>query len=498
MKKKFLILVILLFAQIGFSQDSFDAMRYANTNHFGTARFTALGGAMGALGGDFSAINVNPAGSAIFNTSQAAATLSNTNTQNKSNFFGGKVNESSNRLDINQAGGVWVFTDTESAEWDKITFALNYEKTNNFDDRTGSAGINPLNSVANYFLSYANGVPLNVINNNSFESLSYGQQQTFLGYEGYIIGPRAGSTNQYESNISGVNNFYQENTVRSTGYNGKLNFNIGASLKNKYFFGLNLNAHFTDFTRTTSFYEDYQDSAGHNPNSGVQSLRFSNDLYTYGTGFSFQLGAIAKITNSFRVGLAYDSPTWYNLNDELQQTLNVNCPDCRSGTTNFFADPNVKMIYPIYRLRTPGKATASLAYIFGKNALLSFDYTFKDYSGTEFLPVNDFTRTNSENRATFREGVSEFRGGAEYRIKQWSVRGGYRFEQSPYKDRVTIGNMTTYSGGLGYKFDDFKIDLSYVTSRRNSQQQFFSQGLIDRANLNTTFNNVFVTVVFEL
>jgi long-subunit fatty acid transport protein len=49
-------------------------------------------------------------------------------------------------------------------------------------------------------------------------------------------------------------------------------------------------------------------------------LRFDNDLYTYGTGFSFQVGAIAKVTNEMRVGLAYESSTWYNLSDELSQT----------------------------------------------------------------------------------------------------------------------------------------------------------------------------------
>jgi hypothetical protein len=32
----------------------------------------------------------------------------------------------------------------------------------------------------------------------------------------------------------------------------------------------------------------------------ISKLRFDNDLYTYGTGFSFQVGAIAKVTNETR------------------------------------------------------------------------------------------------------------------------------------------------------------------------------------------------------
>jgi hypothetical protein len=37
----------------------------------------------------------------------------------------------------------------------------------------------------------------------------------------------------------------------------------------------------------------------------------------------FQLGAIAKLTNEVRVGLAYESSTWYTLTDELSQRLVV-------------------------------------------------------------------------------------------------------------------------------------------------------------------------------
>ena len=35
----------------------------------------------------------------------------------------------------------------------------------------------------------------------------------------------------------------------------------------------------------------------------------------------------------------------------------------------------------------------------------------------------------------------ELRVGGEYKIKQWSVRGGYRFEQSPYKTDYAFGDL---------------------------------------------------------
>jgi hypothetical protein len=499
MKKLFFLFILGIAVQTIQAQDISDAMRYALDNQTGTARFRAMGGAFGALGGDLSAININPAGSAVFSTNQATLTLSSFNIKNNSNYFNTKTTDTNSSLDLNQAGAVWVFENYDmKSDWKKFSFAINYENTNNFDNSMFSAGINPTNSVANYFTSYANGIPLSTIKNNYFEDLSYRGQQAYLGYEGYIIGPVTGSTtNQYQTNLSGNGNFYQENSTVSSGYNGKLSFNLATSYKDKFYFGLNLNSHFNDFTRKTSFYEDYLDSPGHNTTSGVQALRFENELHTYGTGFSFQLGAIAKVTKEFRLGLAYESPTWYKLTDELLQTLNVSCPDCGTNGNSFYADPNIKMIYPAYSLQTPGKYTGSLAYVFGKKGLLSFDYALKDYGNTKFKPKNNYQNENADMANTFAL-ASEFRIGGEYRINQWSLRGGYRFEQSPYKNKQTIGDLNSYSTGLGYDFDDFKIDLSYTLAKRNLQQAFFSQGLVDAPLVNYRNDSVSLTVLFQL
>ena len=53
----------------------------------GTARFESMGGAFGALGGDLSAININPASSSVFNDNEYALTLGTEKKSNKSLFF---------------------------------------------------------------------------------------------------------------------------------------------------------------------------------------------------------------------------------------------------------------------------------------------------------------------------------------------------------------------------------------------------------------------------
>jgi hypothetical protein len=68
MKKIFLINLTVFSISFGYSQEVSDALRYSQDNLNGTARFRALSGAFGALGGDLSSINVNPAGSAVLIT----------------------------------------------------------------------------------------------------------------------------------------------------------------------------------------------------------------------------------------------------------------------------------------------------------------------------------------------------------------------------------------------------------------------------------------------
>ena len=80
--------IILFFAGMSFSainaQETTvnDALRLAVNNLNGTARFVAMSGAFGAIGGDLSAINVNPAGSIFFNNNFGTITASNYNKKN--------------------------------------------------------------------------------------------------------------------------------------------------------------------------------------------------------------------------------------------------------------------------------------------------------------------------------------------------------------------------------------------------------------------------------
>ena len=495
MNKTVTIILALFSLTLMQAQDINDALRYSMDNITGSARYRALSGAFGALGGDLSSLNVNPAGSAVINNNQAVVSLSLFDNSNKSTYFGTQNKKNDAGIDFNQLGGVLVFKNKNS-NWNRITLAANYENTNNLDNSTFTSGTNPTTSIDQYFLYFANGRSLGSITNNSYSNMSYATQQAFFGYEGYIISPviNNNSNTQYVSEIPSGGNYYQENFVVSNGSNGKLTFNLAGQYKDKLYLGLNLNSHFTDYTRTTSFYE----SNTNDLNDGVQNLQFDNQLYTYGSGFSFQVGGIYKASQNLRLGLSYESPTWHKLNDEFTQRLSVTSK-VAGETFNDLVDPQVINIYPTYKLQTPSKWTTSLAYVFDKKGFISFDYTVKDYRDTRFKPENDsFFSTLNSNMNAVLTTTTEYRLGVEIKEKEWSFRGGYRFEESPYSDQKTIGDLKGFSGGIGYNFGDTRLDISHSITKRDFNQGFFNQGLTSPAFISNTNNTTTISLLFEL
>ncbi|WP_296312238.1 OmpP1/FadL family transporter [Winogradskyella sp. UBA3174] len=510
--KKILILSITLLSASYISAQELnvtDAVKYSNDEIQGSARFRGMSGAFGALGGDMSSVNINPAGSAIFNNSHVSLSLGSFRKNNDVSYFNGLNSSSDTSIDLNQLGAAFVFKNTNTnSPWKKFTLSVAYDRSADFDDNWVARGINTNNSIGSYFLQNAQGKFIDDISALPGETISeaysaigglpngFENQQAFLGFEGFIIDPNASTPSEtdYVSNIDlNAGNYNQRYSYASRGYNGKLAFNFATSYNDKFYFGLNLNSHFINFERT-SFLNESNSSA----NSLVTDVDFENNLLTTGSGFSFQLGGIAKITEEFRVGLAYNSPTWFRISDETSQYLATSRIENGSSIRQII-NPNVINIYEEYRLQTPGKVTGSLAYIFGKKGLLSFDYSIKDYSSAEFRPNSDIFFSNLNNRISNQlDTAASYRLGGEYRVKQFSFRGGYRFEESPYKDDTFFGDLTGYSLGLGYSFGDFSLDMAFSQAERDINFQLYSVGLTDSASIQSKFTDVILTLAFNI
>ena len=163
---------------------------------------------------------------------------------------------------------------------------------------------------------------------------------------------------------------------------------------------------------------------------------------------------------------------------------------------NIIYDNTVGNFFPtqqlIYKLKTPSNLTASAAFIFGKKGLLSIDYSNKGFnkiklSSANFIEENQFFQ--NELRNTHNLNI-----GSEWRFDRFSIRGGYMYEQNPDKLAINSDNITGYSFGGGYNFNNFKLDFSYRDNNRTGIYNFYSGFDVNSAELNIN-NKIFTTTL---
>ena len=91
-----------------------------------------------------------------------------------------------------------------------------------------------------------------------------------------------------------------------------------------------------------------------------------------------------------------------------------------------------------------------------------------------------------------------YRLGGEYKIEQWSLRAGYRFEESPYKNGFTIGDLTGYSFGIGYNFGNTRLDITYDTWERTDNPSLYNVGLLDTARVIRSNSNIILSLSLDI
>lgn len=327
----FIFLGILISVHLN-AQDIYDALEYTESNVSGTARFNAMSGAFSALGGDISSIFSNPAGSAVLNNNNFSFSLSSNSYSNENTILGTSEKKSKNNFGFDQIGGAIIYNNIDpDSKWKKIVFALNYNKTNNNNNRFGVNNFNNENSIDSYFLSNSENLRLDHISAYDDESISqayaeigsyfgYAHQQAFLGYYSYIIEPNeyVDDNTLYSSNIP-AGSFSQSVGSFNRGNNGVFSVNLGFQYDKNLFLGINLNSHVIDRENVYLFNESNENTSTSSVN--VNNVYFENRLSTYGEGFSFQLGLINKISDILRLGISYQSPTWFEISEESSQYI---------------------------------------------------------------------------------------------------------------------------------------------------------------------------------
>ena len=509
--KLFLVSIFTTYSLV-YSQNINDALNYSSNSYQGTARFNSMSGAFGALGGDLSAIAVNPAASAILSDGYFSLSFGSDNKSGDAALLNSSNNFNKNNFTLNQIGGVINFENVDgNNKLKKISLGVSFNQSKNHFNEFSVFNISNNNSIDSYFLNNAEGLRLDQISAFEGESITdayvdignvygYAHQQAFLGYESFIIDPLEFNDNNssYISNVPG-GTFNQNFRSISRGYNGKLSFNAGFQYKDNLYFGVNLNSHFIDYDNYTILNES--NSNGDSGQFRINEIYFENRLSTFGEGFSAQLGIISKISDVIRFGFTYDSPTWYTISEETSQYLETSIIDEDDNVSLLITNPNAINIYEDYTLKTPSKITASTAFVFKNFGLFSFDFSRRDYSSMKFKPENDIHFSNLNQQISIRlKDVNTFRFGAEILADRLSFRGGYMIEESPYNsDTVSEfdnidDSVNGFSLGIGYKLENSMIDLSFVKLNSSKYKRMYDTGLTNEINIDSQNTAVTISV----
>jgi hypothetical protein len=472
-KITYLVSTLLIVSSSLFAQGEVDALRFSREGLYGTARAMSMGGAFGALGGDLSALTINPAGIGIYRSSEVAGTF---NLQRNRSVVGDRTADK-NRFDMDNLGFVGYFPLRNDAI-PLINFGFSYNKLKSFNKNISAIGT-AKGTLIDYIAKTSAGYDpllLEMGDNlpNPFWDMPW---LTVLAYNSWLIDPVEGEEFEYRpvTNEPGPIN---EIRLRERGYIDNYDFTVGTTLGNVLNLGLALSIKDVSYSLVSDYLEDFDDGG----------YTLTNWLTTSGAGFSAKFGAIYRPVNELRLGLAYHTPTWYALTETYEAQIDddmgayVTDPDYKPAVTSSGSFAND------YDLKTPGKLVASIATVQGNRFIASLDYELTDYSNMKLsVPSGAYEREewydpdNEYIKMDFRR-ASTIRAGVEYRFtQQFSGRLGYAWMQNPYDsdlaefgDAAIAGSNTIYriegdtnylTGGLGYRFNrNFFIDMAVVYS----------------------------------
>ena len=146
MKKiTYIIVSLLLVANYSFGQGEVEANQFSRGDLNGTARAVSMGGAFGALGGDLTGVAINPAGIAVYRTSEIAGTAVFTSEK----FKVGDISNNKNNFNVNNMGFVGYFP-TRNYNVPVVNFGFSYNKVKSFDKEIGAFGAGRGGSLTDY------------------------------------------------------------------------------------------------------------------------------------------------------------------------------------------------------------------------------------------------------------------------------------------------------------------------------------------------------------
>ena len=405
---------------------------YDNISSLGTARYSAMAGSMGALGGDASVLNTNPAGLGVFITDDVSASLVINSNKSTASLAGKSTSQNTSKVNLGSANGVLSFQTKENSAWKFVNVGINYV-TQNVNDKLQSPG------------------------NANITQAIIPQGQT--------------SPSDY--------NIFEGHLYKTIGHRSKLNLGIGGNYDNKIYIGAAVN-----FSSVNIEQYDEVKVSSLNTRTSKYFTKQNTPYIEEGDGFSLSLGVIGKLSNAVRLGAAIESPTWYSIDREYNYYgLNGSILSINGYTEN-------------RTFRTPTKLTLSGAFIPNKHFAFNVDYRVdlgkpNFGGGAADVQLNNFYESTYKAQHEVRIGgeyrIKSFRvrGGYAFTTSPFKDHTETMFDNnanvvSGKLSNYIVGKTQVISGGIGYDFKMFYIDASYQHRTHEHSNPFFAGTYVNR------------------
>ena len=534
--KPYVLASLLAIPLLSSAQSAIDGYRFSQPDLKGTARFMSMGGAFGALGGDISAISVNPAGLGVYRRNEVSVSL-NLDVQNSTSEAQGFRNtQGSTKFLFQNAGGVASWN-LASSVMPNFNFAFYYNKAASFNARYAGAIPKLSNSLTNYIAGICNteGVTVgDVTSTDYFDPYNPNDGGyaapwlSILGYDSYFITPTGAEDNpnwkgQWGYNTSGTGAF----DVLTSGAVNEYNIAFGGNFANKVFWGLDFGIVDMDYAMTAVWGEQLENAVVDNYSGTSAAWTMTNRYTANGTGFNVKVGLIYRPIQEFRLGLSFASPTWYSIDESYIAGTNFNygidVPDMQQTnavTNGGYWGTNS------YNFRTPWRLTLSAAGVIGRKLIVSADFDWQKYNKMRFYESgggyydygydddyypdwdwpfyapsagmqkaspsilnNDPWYATNNDIETYYQSTTTLRLGAEYRITpRFSVRVGYSHVSSPVRKEAKDGSMTIYTSGT---MPNYRMDNStnyYTCGLGYNFNNFFIDGAYVHKRMNSEYH----------
>ena len=475
MKKILIFLPAILCVSIINAQVPEDALRNAWYIPMGSARSLAIGGAMGALGGDISSNNINPAGIGLYKTKEIVLTPGFLLNNNKINFRGTESDKQNSGFAYGSTGIIigTVNSGKQMGNYTSSAFSFSITQLASFNNHTYYKGFNNVTSFSEQYLEELVNAGASVQSAEQDyifgSSLAY---RTFLVDTFTVNGQLAG----YKSLVpvgTGVN---QERTEDSRGGFNEASFAFAKNNDDRLYLGLSINIPFSNYNRDLTYTET--DASG-DPNNDFDHFTFTQNYSSAGVGLNAKLGLIYKISPVFRWGIAIHTPSFMTFKDQVRAAMTTNT-EGYAGTVTESSDRlnNGNPGEVNYVLQTPWRAIASGAFVISDNSdtklqrgFITADLEYVNYKSSRFYASSNgdasqktyYDQVNAVMKDYY-QGAVNFRLGGELKFDPWMVRLGGAYYGSPYSDKTLKASRIQASGGIGYRYHGFFIDLTYAAS----------------------------------